>query len=283
MRGQRIQYSADEMAWLEANRSMIISDYHREFVARFGRSEITALNLHGLRKRKGWFVGRKPGRFFGRHRKFSAEEMAWLESNSTMVISEYHAAFLAEFNREDVTAQNLHALRKRKGWKTGRTGHFSKGQKPHNKGVPCPEGKGGRHPNARRTQFKRGQLPHNTNYLGHERVSKDGYVEISIDEVNPHTGFERRYVLKHLHEWEKVNGPVPEGLCLKCLDGNRLNTDPTNWIAIPRGVLPRLNGGKATRVMAYDTAPNELKPVIMTMARVDQKVSEIRRKRSEAA
>ncbi|WP_240000294.1 HNH endonuclease [Rhizobium halophilum] len=209
--------------------------------------------------------------------------MAWLESNSTMVISEYHAAFVGEFEREDVTAQNLHALRKRKGWKTGRTGQFVKGQEPVNKGKPCPPGKGGRHPNARKTQFKRGQLPHNTKFLGHERVSKDGYVEISIDEENPHTGYERRYVLKHVHEWERLHGPVPDGLCLKCVDGNRLNTDPSNWIAIPRGLLPRLNGGRATRVMAYDTAPDELKPVLMTMARVEHKASEIRRKRQGPA
>ena len=282
MRGQRIHYSADEMEWLEANRSMIISDYHREFVARFGRGEITALNLHGLRKRKSWFVGRKPGRFFGRHRKFSPEEMAWLQSNSMLVIGEYHASFLAQFGRDDVTAQNLHALRKRKGWKTGRSGQFAKGQEPFNKGKPCPEGKGGRHPNARKTQFRKGNHPHNTQYLGHERVSKDGYVEISIDETNPHTGFERRYVLKHLYLWEKKNGSVPNGMCLKAIDGNRQNTDPENWILIPRGVLPRLNGGKATRIMAYDTAPDDLKPALLTLARVEQKASELRKRRGDA-
>jgi hypothetical protein len=211
--------------------------------------------------------------------RYSAEEMAWLEENRLLPIADYHRAFAEIFSRADVSAGNLHSLRKRKGWKTGRTGFFTKGQAPVNKGVPCEPGKGGRHPNARKTQFRKGQLPHNTNYLGHERVSKDGYVEVSIDEVNPHTGFERRYVLKHLHEWEKANGPTPEGMCLKCVDGNRLNTDPTNWICIPRGVLPRLNGGRATRVMAYDTAPDELKPVLMTIARVDQKASELRRER----
>lgn len=214
----------------------------------------------------------------GRSIPYSAEEMAWLEANRLLPIADYHAAFVAEFPRLDVSAKNLHALRKRKGWRTGRTGCFVKGQVPVNKGKPCPPGKGGRHPNARKTQFKRGQLPHNTNYLGHERVSKDGYVEVSIDEVNPHTGFERRYVLKHVHEWEKVNGATPDGMCLKCVDGNRLNTDPSNWIAIPRGVLPRLNGGRATRVMAYDTAPAELKPILMTMARVDHRASELRRR-----
>jgi hypothetical protein len=219
----------------------------------------------------------------GRSIPYRTDEMAWLEENRLLPIADYHRAFSEAFGRADVSAANLHALRKRKGWKTGRTGHFVKGQEPINKGKPCPEGKGGRHANARKTQFKRGQLPHNTRFLGHERVSKDGYVEISIDEENPHTGYERRYVLKHLHIWEQVNGPVPDGMCLKCLDGDRLNTDPSNWIAIPRGVLPRLNGGKSTRVMAYDTAPDELKPVLMAMARVDHKASELRRKQRGAS
>ncbi len=210
--------------------------------------------------------------------KYSIEEMLWLEANRLLSIADYHRAFSAKFDRDDVSAANLHALRKRKGWKTGRTGHFSKGQQPHNKGVPCPDGKGGRHPNARKTQFRKGNMPHNTQYLGHERVSKDGYVEISIDETNPHTGFERRYVLKHLYLWEKQNGPVPKGMCLKALDGNRQNSDPDNWVLIPRGVLPRLNGGRACRIMAYDTAPDDLKPALLTLARVEQKASELRRK-----
>ncbi|MCR6502562.1 HNH endonuclease [Shinella sp. CPCC 101442] len=218
----------------------------------------------------------------GRYILYSDAEMAWLEENKALVIGDYHAEFVKEFGRDDVTAANLHALRKRRSWKTGRTGCFSKGQEPFNKGKKCSPGKGGRHPNAQRTQFKSGQLPHNTKFLGHERVSKDGYVEISVDEQNPHTGYERRYALKHLHLWEKLNGSVPDGHCLKCLDGDRLNTDPTNWIAVPRGVLPRLNGGRATRVMAYDTAPEELKPVLMTMARLDQKASELGRRRGGA-
>ncbi|QRY69132.1 HNH endonuclease [Ensifer sp. PDNC004] len=217
----------------------------------------------------------------GKWISYSAAEMEWLEANRTLPIGDYHRVFSSTFQRDDVSAVNLHALRKRKGWKTGRTGCFVKGQVPVNKGVPCEPGKGGRHPNARRTQFKAGGLPHNTKFLGHERVSKDGYVEISIDEQNPHTGYERRYVLKHVYLWEQVNGPIPDGMCLKSVDGNRLNTDPANWLLIPRGVLPRLNGGRATRVMAYDTAPDELKPVLMTIARVDHKASELRRGKQE--
>ena len=201
----------------------------------------------------------------GRDIPYSAVEMVWLEANRLMVISDYHRSFCTKFGRNDVTAIHLHSLRKRKGWKTGRTGCFVKGAVPHNKGVPCAPGKGGRHPNARRTQFKKGHLPHNTHYLGHERVSKDGYVEISVDERNPHTGFERRYVLKHLWLWEKANGPVPDGHALKCLDGDRTNCDPSNWEAIPRAILPHLNGRHGT---AYDPASPEVKPLVLTLAKL---------------
>ena len=78
MRSARIAYSAAEMRWLEANRTLIISDYHRAFCAEFGRANVSAAHLHGLRKRKGWKVGRAKGRFAGRHLRYSAEEIEWL-------------------------------------------------------------------------------------------------------------------------------------------------------------------------------------------------------------
>lgn len=215
----------------------------------------------------------------GRDIPYSRAEMAWLESNRSMVISEYHKGFVAKFGRDDVSAINLHSLRKRKGWKTGRTGCFVKGQEPPNKGKRCPPGTGGRHPNARRTQFKKGHEPHNTNYLGHERVSKDGYVEISIDETNPYTGFERRYVLKHRWQWEQKHGPLAPGMALKCLDGNKANTDPSNWEAVPRALLPRLNGGRGKTHVAFDGAPAELKPTILAVAKLEHQI----REKSQAA
>lgn len=282
MRGQRISYSAAEMAWLEANRMMVISDYHRAFRDRFGRPEISALNLHGLRKRKGWKTGREGDRYRGRHRRFSPAEMAWLEANHTLRIADYHRAFVAAFPREDVRPQNLHALRKRMGWKTGRTGCFEKGAVPMNKGVPCAPGTGGRHPNARRTQFQKGQEPHNTKFLGHERINKDGYVEISVAETNPHTGYGRRYVHKHVHLWTQANGPVPKGFALKCLDSNKLNTDPNNWEAVPRGMLPRLNGGRSRKRVAYDDAAPELKPTLMAVAKLEHGIHEKRRDEASA-
>lgn len=272
MRRPRIKYSAEEMAWLEANRFMVMSDYAAAFNAQFGR-DLTPEHLKSLRVRMGWRVGRQAlsAKMKGKSKIFSDAEIAWLEANCTLPIDEYAARFNEAFERE-VPARKLNSLRKRRGWKTGRTGQFVKGQVSHNKGKKMPPGVGGNHPNAKRTQFKKGQLPHNTKWLGHERVNVDGYVEISVDEKNPHTGFERRYVLKHRWLWEQKNGPVPDDHCLKCVDGNKLNTDPSNWELIPRAVLPLLTKGRRGDRIAYDSAPDELKPAIMAVAKLKHAV-----------
>lgn len=200
---------------------------------------------------------------------YSAAELAWIEAHAHLPRAEAHILFCIKFRRSDVTRNHIKALCTRRKWATGRTGYFPKGHVPANLGKKMPF-----NPNSASTRFKKGQLPHNTKFAGHERVSKDGYVEISIDEVNPHTGFARRYVQKHRHLWEKANGPVPQGKCLKSLDGDKTNTDPSNWIAIPRAMLPRLSG---RHTLAYHDAPDELKPIIMALARLEHAAREKRK------
>lgn len=210
---------------------------------------------------------------------YSADEMAWLEANRLLVIGDYARQFNERFGRE-VDAKNLHALRKRKGWKTGRTGCFKKGQEPANKGKKCEPGKGGNHPNARRTQFSKGERRGVAVKLykpvGTERLSRDGYLERKINDGMP---LQSRWRAVHLIEWEAVNGPIPAGHCLKCLDGNKTNTAPDNWEAIPRSLLPRLAGGnRYKRVLAYDDAAPEVRPALLTVA----KLAHAARKKQEA-
>ncbi|MED5545745.1 MAG: HNH endonuclease [Pseudomonadota bacterium] len=214
----------------------------------------------------------------GRAIPYSTAEMAWLDANKTLSIGDYHAAFQERFGRADVTAANLHALRKRKGWRTGRTGCFVKGQEPMNKGKTCAPGQGGRHPNARRTQFKKGQMSgtaqHNYKPIGYERITEDGYVERKISD----TGAARqRWRAVHLLNWEAIHGPLPEGHALKCLDGNKQNTDVGNWELVHRGVLARLNGGRFRKTIPYDAAPAELKPTVMAVAKLKHAASERRK------
>ncbi|MER9130694.1 HNH endonuclease signature motif containing protein [Mesorhizobium sp. M0768] len=263
MKGGRIHYSAPEMAWLQTNRAMIISDYHAAFRVEFGRDDVSAGHLHGLRKRKGWKVGRAPGRFAGRHNRYTAAEIAWLRDNSTMEINAWCAAFRQAFARDDATPAKLHSLRKRMGWKTGRSGHFEKGAVSHNKGKRMPF-----NANSAATRFKKGQLPQNYRGPGHESIDDDGYVWIVTDQPNPWTGASTWRIHKHRWLWEKAHGPVPEGHVLKCLDSDRSNTDPANWELVPIGLLPRLNGKSGRR---YDAAPAELKPTIMAIAKLEHR------------
>lgn len=212
----------------------------------------------------------------GRQIIYSAEEMAWLEANRLLPISGYHAAFCAAFGR-DVSAANLHALRKRKGWRTGRTGHFERGQDPHNKGKPHPTR--GR---AAETQFKKGGRSGKAAMLykpiGTERLCKDGYRERKVHDGMP---LQSRWRAVHLIEWEAINGPIPKGHCLKCL-GDKANTSPANWELISRGLLPRLNGGARKQHLAYEDAAQEVRPVLLAIAKIDHQARELRRSKRAA-
>ncbi|MCJ8158821.1 HNH endonuclease [Sphingomonas sp. LaA6.9] len=208
----------------------------------------------------------------GRPIPYSDAELAWIEARHLLPRAELHSTFCTTFGRDDVTVDSIKQLCLRRGWKTGRTGCFAPGIPPANKGKKMPY-----NPNSARTQFKKGNLPHNTRWLGHERVSKDGYVEISIAETNPHTGFGRRYVLKHKWLWELANGPLAEKLALKCLDGNKQNTDPENWEPVPRAMLPRLNGRFGRD---YESAAPEIKPTIMAIAKLEHRARTAKRKSS---
>ena len=77
-----------------------------------------------------------------------------------------------------------------------------------------------------RGHFKLGNLPYNTKHDGHERISKDGYRMMRLSVGN--------FKLTHLHLWEQENGPLPEGYCLRCIDGDILNVTPSNWRLITR-------------------------------------------------
>ena len=219
----------------------------------------------------------------GRAIIYNADELAWLETNRTLPIGDYASAFNAAFGR-DVSPANLHALRKRRGWKTGRTGQFAKGQEPSNKGKTCPPGVGGRHPNARKTQFtkgeRRGVAVKLYKPIGTERISKDGYRERKIHDGMP---LQSRWRAVHLIEWEAVNGSLPDGFCLKCLTDDRLNTDPANWEAIPRALLPRLNGGRSKSKLAFDEASPEVRQAILTIAKVEHRVRQLKRDEKAAA
>lgn len=210
----------------------------------------------------------------GRAIEYNKKELAWIKRNCKWPTKKAWRKFCKFFDRDDVSLTHYNSLRKRKGWLTGRTGCYEKGCTPENKGKKMPY-----NANTAKTQFKKGNKPHTAKYLGHERIcSKDGYVYLNIGETNPHTGAVSRYVLKHKYLWEKKNGKLPKGHCLKCLDGNRQNTTPSNWEAVSRGILPFLvKGGKSKNNYDYDEMPDEIKPSVLALAKVKYAKSKLKK------
>ena len=94
----------------------------------------------------------------------------------------------------------------------GKNSRFNKGKIPHNKGKKMDPST---YERVKPTMFQKGIVPHNTKYNGHERISKDGYVEVRIRKG--------KYALKHRVIWEQVNGKVPKNHILIFKDGNKQN------------------------------------------------------------
>ena len=141
---------------------------------------------------------------------------------------------------------------------SGKDCRFLKGHKPWNKGKKGYMG-------ANRTSFKKGHLPHNHRPLWSERVSKDGYIEISVPEKNPYTGFKTRFKHKHIWLWEQVHGKVPDGYVVIFKDGNVRNFEPTNFELVTRATLLSMNQ------QGYKTQPDELKPSVLALAKLEAK------------
>ena len=189
---------------------------------------------------------------------YSKKELAWVKENCTLEKNKLHLAFIEQFNRHDVSAANLIGLRKRNGWKTGRTGCFVKGHAPRGGGAK----KGGN-----TGSFKAGAMPHNTLPLYSERIcKKEGYILIKIPEPNPHTNATTRYKHKHIWLWEQKNGPTPKDHVIVFKNGNRLECEIANLECVPRSVLGQLN-----RRLKASEYPQEVRPTLLTLARLEDK------------
>jgi len=270
VRGARISYSAEELAWIKASSDMPRIELHALFVQIYRRKDVTFDNIKALCSRNGWTAGPDGRRRnAGKSLIFTPDQVAWLHANASLPRDQVEAAFRAAFPGTTTTRAQIVAWRKNHKVTTGRTGRFEKGQTPWSKGKKLQP-----HPNSQVTMFPRGQKPHNAKPIGYESLSADGYVLICVDRPNPFTGARTHMAFKHKELWIATNGQIPEGHVLKCLDGKKTNCDPSNWTAVPQGLLPRLNGRFGR---GYDQAPAELKPTILAIAKLEHKAREARK------
>ncbi|EPH66144.1 hypothetical protein D931_01383 [Enterococcus faecium 13.SD.W.09] len=126
-----------------------------------------------------------------------------------------------------------------KGWKanhkvsSGLTGYFEKGHVPINKGTKGMFNVGGN-----KTSFKKGEPARNHKPVGTERIDRDGYVIVKVQDDGP---WHKRWRPKHKLEWEKVHGEIPKGYVLIFLDGNKQNITMDNLKLVTQGQNLQLN------------------------------------------
>lgn len=112
---------------------------------------------------------------------------------------------------------------------------FKKGHVPANKGK-----KGECAPGCEVSWFKKGHLPKNTLY--------DGAIRIRIDHED-RNGRKQKWIRTSLGKWkelqrfnwEKKYGKIPEGMILRCKNGNTLDCNVNNWRLITKNENCRLN------------------------------------------
>lgn len=99
---------------------------------------------------------------------------------------------------------------------------------------------------------------------------EQGYVLIKTPQVRCGKTI-KHYKYKHVTVWEKENGPIPKGNCLRFLDGDNQNCSIENLAMFTRTETLFLN------FLGYNKAPKELRETIILVARLKARVVERRR------
>lgn len=98
------------------------------------------------------------------------------------------------------------------------------------------------------TFFPKGHLPHNTKSDGEVSIrvykgKRQKHVRVSLAYWMPLQNF----------NWEQVNGPIPDGMVLRCLSADAMNCNPDNWEPVNRVDHLEKNIGRATLEDNYIT------------------------------
>ncbi len=160
-------------------------------------------------------------------------KIAFIKANyESMTAKELAAIFCNKyknFTRSQVK-NKIYSLHLRK---SNNKGCFSKGHVPASKGI-----KGVHHSPA--TEFKKGQLPHNT--------KSDGTISIRVSHRNDHpTPYKwirislRKWEMLHRVVWEKHYGKIPKGYNVIFKNGDTLDCRLNNLAMVPRAKHLQMN------------------------------------------
>jgi hypothetical protein len=173
----------------------------------------------------------------------------------------YQRSNRLNLSKSDWFKDSILASRLRREDHPGVAYRFKKGHVPANKGI-----KGVSYPGMKATQFKPGHLSGraalNKKPVGFERTSKDGYLERKINDDLP---FNKRWRAVHIIEWEKVNGPLPEGHALVFINKDKTDIRLDNLELVTRAELMRRN--------TYHNYGKEIAQVIQLKGQITRQIN----------
>ena len=127
----------------------------------------------------------------------------------------------------DFSEEQVKGMMYRNKLTTGTGGYFKKGSTPWNKGLKGYMG-------ANKTSFKKGTIPPNQVPIGTESITKGGYIKVKVGEPN-------KWKLKQRYIYEQHYGEIPNNYNIIFADGNKMNFDIDNLIAVSKSEMLILN------------------------------------------
>ncbi|EOX1529973.1 HNH endonuclease signature motif containing protein [Vibrio cholerae] len=261
----RFVYSQEHIAFVEkAFKKHGVQEVTALFNQKFGLNK-TPTQIKALISNHGIKCGRKSGEMnAGKYRLFTKEQAAFIKQGYKRWVKQEVTQQLNEKFGTQFTVAQVTAFIKNHRLKSGRTGYFEKGFKPHNAGS-----KGFMKPN--KTSFKKGNIPKNNRPVGSERVNVDGYVEIKVAEP-------KTWKLKQRVIYENEIGPIPDGYKVRFLDGNKENFEPSNLVLVSSSENAFLN--KSYRM---NEQPIEFRETLVILAKLDAKEANLMKEPTEHA
>lgn len=155
------------------------------------------------------------------------------------VRSVYNKATHLGLKKSDAFLKSPESRRLQPGHHIGKKTQYQKGHVPANKGLRRPGWSPG---NMSKTQFKPGVMQGRAAAIykpvGSTRITKDGYLEVKINEDLP---FNKRWRAAHILLWEEELGPLPAGHMLCFKNGDKTDIRCDNLMLMSRSERMRLN------------------------------------------
>ena len=146
-------------------------------------------------------------------------------------------------------------------------GCYRKGIEPANKGKKWDEYLSKeQQEKAKKTWFKKGNMPLQHREVGSERINVDGYIEIKVKEPNV-------WKLKHRYIYEQYYGTIPKGYKVIFLDNDKTNLNINNLKAISSHEELIMNEYK----LRYDK--QELTKTSHIIAQIELRIRELKNER----